>query len=160
VLVLNGPGSTPVKAKVNQILMFEGLERVQVEEAQAGDIVLVNGVEEVGIGVTITGLEGAEALPLLKVDEPTLTMNFLVNASPLAGREGQVRHQPPDPRAPGARDQEQRRDARGVSGRHGHVHRARPRRAAPDHPAGEHAPRRLRNRGVAAARGLQGDRRR
>ena len=88
VLVLNGPGSTPVKAKVNQILMFEGLERVQVDEAQAGDIVLVNGVEEVGIGVTITGLEGAEALPLLKVDEPTLTMNFLVNASPLAGREG------------------------------------------------------------------------
>jgi GTP-binding protein len=88
VLVLNGPGSTPVKAKVNEILMFEGLERVKVDEAQAGDIVLVNGVEEVGIGVTITGLDNAEALPLLKVDEPTLTMNFLVNASPLAGKEG------------------------------------------------------------------------
>jgi GTP-binding protein len=68
--------------------MFEGLERVQVDEAQAGDIVLVNGVEEVGIGVTITDLEHPDALPLLKVDEPTLTMNFLVNASPLAGREG------------------------------------------------------------------------
>src|SRR6202008_866695 len=81
-------GSTPVKAKVNQILMFEGLERVQVDEAQAGDIVLVNGVEEVGTGVTIPGLDSPEALPLLKVDEPTLTMNFLVNASPLAGREG------------------------------------------------------------------------
>jgi GTP-binding protein len=88
VLVVNGPGATPVKAKVNQILMFEGLERVQVDEAQAGDIVLVNGVEEVGIGVTITDLEHPDALPLLKVDEPTLTMNFLVNASPLAGREG------------------------------------------------------------------------
>src|SRR5262245_42329158 len=88
VLVLNGPGSTPVKAKVNEILMFEGLERIKVDEAQAGDIVLVNGVEEVGIGVTLTNLENPDALPLLKVDEPTLTMNFLVNASPLAGREG------------------------------------------------------------------------
>jgi GTP-binding protein len=77
-----------VKAKINQILMFEGLQRVQVDEAQAGDIVLINGVDEVGIGVTITDLDHPEALPMLKVDEPTLTMNFLVNASPLAGREG------------------------------------------------------------------------
>jgi len=86
VLVLNEKNS--VKAKVNQVLMFEGLERVQVDEAQAGDIVLINGVDEVGIGVTITDLEHPDALPMLKVDEPTLTMNFLVNASPLAGREG------------------------------------------------------------------------
>jgi len=70
----------------NEILVFEGLERVKVAEAQAGDIVLVNGVEEVGIGVTLTSLDNPDALPLLKVDEPTLTMNFLVNASPLAGR--------------------------------------------------------------------------
>jgi GTP-binding protein len=88
VLVVFGPGSAPVKAKVNQVLMFEGLERKQVEEAEAGDIVLVNGIEEVGIGATLTDLEHPDALPLLKVDEPTLTMNFLVNASPLAGREG------------------------------------------------------------------------
>src|SRR5688572_24468002 len=86
VLVVNQDKS--IKAKVNQIQMFEGLERVQVDEAQAGDIVLINGVEEVGIGVTITDLEHPDALPMLKVDEPTLTMNFLVNASPLAGREG------------------------------------------------------------------------
>jgi GTP-binding protein len=87
VLVLHGD-SAPVKAKVNQVLMFEGLERVQVEEAEAGDIVLVNGIDDVFIGATLCDLEHPEALPLLKVDEPTLTMNFLVNASPLAGREG------------------------------------------------------------------------
>ena len=87
VLVLQG-SSNPVKAKVNQVLMFEGLERRQVEEAEAGDIVLVNGIDEVGIGATLADLEHPEALPLLKVDEPTLTMNFVVNSSPLAGREG------------------------------------------------------------------------
>ena len=88
VLVLNGADAPPLKAKVNQVLMFEGLERQLVDEAQAGDIVLVNGIEELGIGSTLCDLEHPEALPLLRVDEPTLTMNFLVNASPLAGREG------------------------------------------------------------------------
>ncbi|HEX5476663.1 MAG TPA: translational GTPase TypA [Burkholderiales bacterium] len=88
VLVLQGPGSVPVKAKINQILMFEGLERKTVDQAEAGDIVLVNGLEEVGIGTTLCDLDHPDALPLLKVDEPTLTMNFLVNASPLAGKEG------------------------------------------------------------------------
>ncbi len=88
VLVINGPGGTPLKAKVNQVLKFKGLERVQVEEAEAGDIVLVNGIDEIGIGSTLCHVEHPDALPLLKVDEPTLTMNFLVNASPLAGREG------------------------------------------------------------------------
>jgi GTP-binding protein len=88
VLVLNGPDATPTRAKVNQVLMFEGLERQQVEEAQSGDIVLVNGIDEIGIGTTLCHVEHPEALPLLRVDEPTLTMNFLVNASPLAGREG------------------------------------------------------------------------
>jgi GTP-binding protein len=77
-----------IKAKVNQVLKFEGLERKPVDEAEAGDIVLINGIDEVGIGATLCDLEHPEALPALKVDEPTLTMNFLVNASPLAGREG------------------------------------------------------------------------
>ncbi len=87
-LVLNGPDAVPIKAKVNQVLMFEGLERQQVEQAEAGDIVLINGIEELSIGTTLCDLEHPDALPLLKVDEPTLTMNFLVNASPLAGKEG------------------------------------------------------------------------
>ena len=77
-----------IKAKVNQVLKFEGLERKPVEEAEAGDIVLINGIDEVGIGDTLCHPEHPDALPALKVDEPTLTMNFLVNASPLAGREG------------------------------------------------------------------------
>jgi len=88
VVVLHGEGSQPLKVRVNQVLSFEGLERVQVEEAEAGDIVLVNGIDEVSIGSTLCHPEHPDALPLLKVDEPTLTMNFLVNASPLAGREG------------------------------------------------------------------------
>ncbi len=88
VAVLHGPDSTPVVAKVNQVLVFKGLERVVTEEAQAGDIVAVNGVEDIGIGVTLTDPEHPEALPLLKVDEPTLVMNFQVNTSPFAGREG------------------------------------------------------------------------
>src|SRR6266850_2129868 len=87
VLLLHGD-ATPLKVKINQILMFEGLERKPVEEAEAGDIVLINGIDEVGIGDTLCDLEHPDPLPLLKVDEPTLTMNFLVNASPLAGKEG------------------------------------------------------------------------
>ncbi len=88
VVIMNGPEDTPKPAKVNQILQFEGLDRKVVDFAQAGDIVLVNGIEDLNIGTTITDPAAPEALPLLKVDEPTLTMNFMVNTSPLAGREG------------------------------------------------------------------------
>jgi GTP-binding protein len=70
------------------VLKFKGLERQLVDEAQAGDIVLVNGIEDLVIGSTICQTDAPDALPLLKVDEPTLTMNFQVNSSPLAGREG------------------------------------------------------------------------
>lgn len=88
VLIMNGPDSTPKRAKVNQVLKFQGLERKVVDEAQAGDIVLINGIDEIGIGTTICDVNTPEALPLLHVDEPTLTMNFHVNTSPLAGKEG------------------------------------------------------------------------
>ena len=88
VVLMNGPDSTPLKSRINQVLTFEGLERMVSDEAQAGDIVLINGIEEVGIGMTICSPDAPDALPLLKVDEPTLTMNFMVNSSPLAGREG------------------------------------------------------------------------
>ena len=88
VFLLKGPGAAPQPVKVNQVLVFKGLERVVTPEAQAGDIVAVNGVEDVGIGVTIVDSEESQALPLLKVDEPTLVMNFQVNTSPLAGRDG------------------------------------------------------------------------
>lgn len=88
VVVKFGPDSKPIKARVNQVLKFKGLERVLVDEAEAGDIVLINGIEEIGIGCTLTDPAVQEALPMLRIDEPTLTMNFMVNTSPLAGREG------------------------------------------------------------------------
>ena len=88
VALYSGPDSTPIKARVNQVLKFEGLERQQATEAGPGDIVLINGIEGIGIGVTLTDLERPLPLPMLQVDEPTLTMNFCVNNSPLAGREG------------------------------------------------------------------------
>ncbi|MDS1142116.1 translational GTPase TypA [Pusillimonas sp. SM2304] len=88
VIVKFGPEGQPIKGRINQVLKFKGLEREQVEEAQAGDIVLINGIEDIGIGCTIMDPAHPEALPMLRIDEPTLTMNFMVNTSPLAGREG------------------------------------------------------------------------
>jgi GTP-binding protein len=88
VAVYSGADSTPFKARVNQVLKFEGLERKQASEAGPGDIVLINGIEGIGIGVTLTDIDNPLPLPMLLVDEPTLTMNFCVNNSPLAGREG------------------------------------------------------------------------
>lgn len=88
VLVKFGPEGEPIKGRVNQVLKFKGLEREVVSSAEAGDIVLINGIEDIGIGCTLVDPSRPEALPLLRIDEPTLTMNFMVNTSPLAGREG------------------------------------------------------------------------
>jgi len=88
VIIMDGPEGTPIKARINQVLNFKGLERVLVDEAVAGDIVLINGIDEIGIGTTVCAPDAPDALPMLSVDEPTLTMNFMVNNSPLAGREG------------------------------------------------------------------------
>ena len=78
----------PKKGRINQVLGFRGLDRVILEEASAGDIVLINGIEDIGIGVTLADVLAPEALPMLHVDEPTLVMNFQVNSSPFAGTEG------------------------------------------------------------------------
>jgi GTP-binding protein len=75
-------------ARVGQVLGFKGLERSPLPTAVAGDIVLVTGIDELSIGATIADPEQPEGLPPLKVDEPTLTMNFQVNTSPLAGQDG------------------------------------------------------------------------
>ena len=91
VAVLNGPlaeGQVPPKAKIGQVLAFAGLERVPVDAAEAGDIVLVTGVDDLTIGTTLASVETPEALPPISVDLPTLSMYFQVNTSPLAGREG------------------------------------------------------------------------
>ena len=88
VLVCQGEDGPRRKGRINQVLTFEGLERRQADSAGPGDIVLINGIEDIGIGETVTSPETPTPLPMLKVDEPTLTMNFCVNTSPLAGREG------------------------------------------------------------------------
>ncbi len=91
VAILNHPladGENPLRGRVGQLFMFEGLNRVPVERAGAGDIVLVTGIDDLTIGTTLASVELPEALPPISVDEPTLSMYFQVNTSPLAGREG------------------------------------------------------------------------
>ena len=88
VCFMNGPDGEVSTGRINQVQKFQGLDRILVDEAEAGDIVLINGIEDLDIGTTMCAVEAPEALPMLSVDEPTLTMNFMVNTSPLAGREG------------------------------------------------------------------------
>jgi len=87
VTVMHGEKQT-AQGRINQVLGFQGLERVSVEEAEAGDIVIISGIDEIGIGVTIADRDNPVGLPITAVDEPTLTMDFMVNTSPLAGTEG------------------------------------------------------------------------
>jgi GTP-binding protein len=75
-------------AKIQQVLTFTGLQRTPTDEASAGDIVAITGIEDINIGVTVCAPEAPAGLPPIRVDEPTLAMNFQVNTSPLAGREG------------------------------------------------------------------------
>ncbi len=88
VIVANGIDGDRKTAKINQVQIFSGLDKVNVDEASAGDIVLINGIEELNIGVTICDVNQPEPLPMLIIDEPTLSMNIQVNTSPLAGTEG------------------------------------------------------------------------
>ena len=76
------------KAKISKLMGFKGLSRVELEEASAGNIVAVSGFADANIGETITCPNEPQALPLIKVDEPTLQMTFSVNNSPFAGQEG------------------------------------------------------------------------
>jgi GTP-binding protein len=87
VMVLQGP-EQGVRGKIGQVLGFAGLERVPVNTATAGDIVLVTGIDDVHIGTTLCAVDAPEMLPMIHVDEPTLSMQFQVNTSPLAGRDG------------------------------------------------------------------------
>jgi GTP-binding protein len=76
------------QGRINQVLGFQGLDRIPVEEAEAGDIIIISGLDDIGIGVTICDRENPIGLPVMAVDEPTLNMDFMVNTSPLAGTEG------------------------------------------------------------------------
>jgi GTP-binding protein len=76
------------QVRINKLFGFQGLKRIEIEEAKSGDIIAIAGVEDINVGETIADAEKPEALPLLTIDEPTLQMSFLVNNSPFAGREG------------------------------------------------------------------------
>ncbi|ORU00669.1 GTP-binding protein TypA/BipA [Anaerovibrio sp. JC8] len=87
VVLLDGDSQT--KAKVGKVYAYQGLNRVEVEEAKMGEIVCLTGLGNVSIGHTVADAENPEALPTINIDEPTLSMTFGVNTSPFAGREGQ-----------------------------------------------------------------------
>ena len=87
VVVISGDHET--KAKVGKVYVYQGLKRVEVDEAGMGEIVALTGLGDVSIGYTVADAENPEALPMINIDEPTLSMTFGVNTSPFAGREGQ-----------------------------------------------------------------------
>ena len=87
VVVISGDHET--KAKVGKVYVYQGLKRVDVDEAGMGEIVALTGLGDVSIGYTVADAENPEALPTINIDEPTLSMTFGVNTSPFAGREGQ-----------------------------------------------------------------------
>ncbi len=87
-VMILAPNAQPRKARIGLVRAFQGLEKVEMDEAAAGEIVSVTGIEDFTIGATFASVENPEALPFLGVDEPTLTMNFQVNTSPFAGQEG------------------------------------------------------------------------
>jgi len=74
--------------RVSKMFGFMGLKRVEIQQAHAGDLIAVSGMEDINVGETVCPTEHPEALPILRIDEPTLQMTFLVNNSPFAGREG------------------------------------------------------------------------
>ncbi len=81
-------GENSRQCKVTKLYQFEGLKRVEVSSASIGDIIAISGIENINIGETICDVETPEPLPFVKIDEPTLSMMFMVNNSPFAGREG------------------------------------------------------------------------
>lgn len=87
-VIIKHKGAETKKGKIIKLSGYEGVRQVELTESFAGDIVLVAGLEDINIGDTITDSETAEALPAINVDEPTVSMQFLVNSSPFAGREG------------------------------------------------------------------------
>jgi GTP-binding protein len=81
---------TSTKGRISKLLGYEGLKQVEIAEAVTGDIVTIAGFDEVGIGETLASAENPIALPYVAIDEPTISMNFIVNNSPFAGREGKM----------------------------------------------------------------------
>ncbi|MFH1175603.1 MAG: translational GTPase TypA [bacterium] len=87
-LFIKKPNGETRNGKITKLFTFRGVEREEVKEANAGDIVMIAGLPDIFIGETICASEDQEALPAIKIDEPTIALNFLVNDSPFAGRDG------------------------------------------------------------------------
>ena len=87
VVVISGDGET--KERIGKVYVYQGLKRMEVREAELGEIVAITGLPSASIGHTVADAENPEALPSINIDEPTLSMTFGVNTSPFAGREGQ-----------------------------------------------------------------------
>lgn len=87
-VVLCKQDGTRENVKISRLYQFDGLKRVEVQSAAAGDIICVSGITDLNIGETICDPDNVEPLPFVKIDEPTLSMNFMVNDSPFAGQEG------------------------------------------------------------------------
>ncbi|MBR3588664.1 MAG: translational GTPase TypA [Clostridia bacterium] len=87
-VVLCKTDGTTQNVKIARLYQFEGLKRVEVDSAAMGDLICVSGIDGLNIGETICSPDCVEALPFIKIDEPTISMNFIVNDSPFAGREG------------------------------------------------------------------------
>ena len=87
-VIIVGSDATERKGRVLQVMGYDGLERVEVDEAQAGDIICITGIDKLNISDTLCSPDEIQALPPLSVDEPTVSMTFQVNNSPFAGREG------------------------------------------------------------------------
>ena len=88
VTICGGAENTRQNARITKLYQFEGLKRVEHDSAQLGDIIAVSGIAELNIGQTACATDCVEPLPFVKIDEPTVSMNFMVNNSPFAGREG------------------------------------------------------------------------
>ena len=87
-VVMFGEDGKPVNRKVNQVFIYRGLKRVPVEEAECGDIVVISGISDISIGATVCDPQNPEPMEMIHIEEPTLSMNFMVNTSPFAGQVG------------------------------------------------------------------------
>ena len=87
-VVVKNPNGKTKRCKINQVFVYKGLSRVAVPEAQCGEIVMISGIADIEIGDTVCDNEDQQALPAIKIEEPTLSMNFMVNTSPFAGKSG------------------------------------------------------------------------
>ncbi len=144
VRVLDREGKIVESGRVSKILAFRGIERVPIDEAEAGDIVAIAGLPNFNVADTLATPEVTVPLQAQPIDPPTLSMTFMVNDSPLAGTEGD-KVQSRVIRERLLREAEgKRRAPRRRRSELGRLHRLRPRRTAARHPDRDHAPRRLR----------------